>query len=322
MFAPSVSVRAIAHVTRARPSCRSRTLRRRFGAALLLFATLAPVAKAALPEGNGQVQLTAGGEAFDVWTYKPAGYRGGPLLMVFHGLGRNAASHRDAARPLADRFGLLVVAPQFDAARFPAWRYHSAGLVRERFAEGAGEFTLEPEDQWTGKRVLELVDAARQAEGRPDIGYLLLGHSAGGQMLARLAAFTPNAARGILLANPSSFMWPSRDRRFPYGFGGLPERFANDAALHRYLAQPITVLTGTADTGTKDLDTRPGALAQGANRHERALAFYREAERLARARGWEFAWQLYTVPGAGHSARAMYAANPSATAVAQRLQAR
>ncbi|MGH8618769.1 MAG: alpha/beta hydrolase [Burkholderiales bacterium] len=282
----------------------------------------APPAPAALPEGNGQVQLTAGGETFDVWTYKPVGYRGGPLLMTFHGLGRNAEAYRDAARPLADRFGLLVVAPQFDAKRFPGWRYHSAGLVRERFVAGVEELSLEPEEQWTSRHVLGLVDAARQAEGRPGLGYLLLGHSAGGQMLSRIVAFTPTSARGILIANPSSFVWPSRDRRFPYGFGGLPERLADDAALRRYLNQPLTVLTGTADTGAKDLDTRPGAVAQGANRHERAVAFYREAERLARARGWAFAWQLYTVPGVGHSARDLYAAAPTTAAIAERLRPR
>jgi poly(3-hydroxybutyrate) depolymerase len=289
---------------------------------LLCLACCIPASRAAFPEGNGQTQLTAGGETFDVWTYKPAGYRGGPLLMVFHGLGRGAESYRNAARPLADRFGLLVVAPLFDAARFPGWRYHSAGLVRERFAEGVDEFPLEPENQWTSRRVVELVDAARQAEGRPGLGYLLLGHSAGGQMLSRLAAFTPTNARGILLANPSSFVWPSRDRRFPYGFGGLPERLADDAALRRYLNQPISVLTGMADTGSQDLDTRPGAVAQGANRHERALAFYREAERLARARGWAFAWQLYTVPAVGHSAKDMYASTQASAAIAERLRPR
>jgi poly(3-hydroxybutyrate) depolymerase len=291
-------------------------------AALLGAACLAPAAHAALPDGSGQVQITAGGDTFDAWTYKPAGYRGGPLLMVFHGLGRDAAGNRDAVRPLADRFGLLVVAPLFDTARFPGWRYNSAGLVRQRFGGGEDDFTLEPESQWTGKRVLELVEAARQAEGRPNLGYLLLGHSAGGQMLSRVAAFTPTGARGILIANPSSFVWPSLDRRFPYGFGGLPEQMSNDAALRRYLAQPVTVLTGTADTGSKDLDTRPGAMAQGANRHERALAFYREAERLARSRRWDFSWQLYPVPGAGHSAKEMFTASPATRAVAERLQAR
>jgi poly(3-hydroxybutyrate) depolymerase len=299
-----------------------KSLRCRLAAALLGAICLAPAARAALPEGSGQVQLAAGGDTFDVWTYKPAGYRGGPLLMVFHGLGRDAAGSRDAARALADRFGLLVVAPLFDTARFPGWRYNSAGLVRQRFAGGDDDFTLEPEDQWTAKRVLQLVDAARQTEGRPDLAYLLLGHSAGAQMLSRVAAFSPTAARGILIANPSSFVWPSRDRRFPYGVGGLPESMSSDAALRRYLAQPVTVLTGTADTGPKDLDTRPGAMAQGENRHARALAFYREAERLARSRRWEFSWQLYTVPSVAHSAKDMYAARPTATAVAERLRAR
>ncbi len=292
------------------------------GAVLLCAVCFAPASKAALPEGSGQIQITAGGDTFDAWTYKPAGYRGGPLLMVFHGLGREAAGNRDAARQLADRFGLLVVAPLFDTARFPGWRYNSAGLVRQRFGGGEDDFTLEPESQWTGKRVLELVDAARQVEGRPGLAYLLLGHSAGAQMLSRVAAFTPTKARGILIANPSSFVWPTRDRRFPYGLGGLPDSMSNDAALRRYLAQPVTVLTGTADTGSKDLDTRPGAMAQGANRHERALAFYREAERLARSRGWDFSWQFYAVPGVGHSAKDMFAARQTTTAVAERLQAR
>lgn len=288
---------------------------------LLLWAVAALLALCAdllraepIPAGASQRTLSIAGTDINTYTYKPAQYNGGPILLVLHGLGANAPGYRDSAVPLADALGFLVIAPLFDRKRFPTWRYQTGGLVRDQRV--AGDFQVEPESQWTGRMFLEIIDAVRTMEGRPDLAYSLIGHSAGGQTLSRFAAFIPNAARHIIIANPSTYLWPSRDERFPYGYGGLPPKLADDAALQRYLAQPVTVLLGTADIARgSDLNTRPGAERQGENRLARGRNAFRAAQTVAQERGWDFHWRLIEVPDVAHSARRMFGSAQASNAL-------
>ena len=168
-----------------------------------------------------------------------------------------------------------------------------------------------------GRTFLDIIDSVRAAEGRPDLGYSLIGHSAGGQTLSRFAAFVPHAAKHIVIANPSTYLWPSRDERFPYGFGGLPSTLSDDAALRRYLAQPVIILLGTADVERgADLNVREGAERQGYNRLERGRNAFRATQQLALQRGWAFNWKLLEVQDVGHSARRMLGSTQAQAALA------
>lgn len=276
----------------------------RFAAALLLCGSAVLQAQP-YPEGKSRRSVDIAGESIELHAYKPPGYAGGPILLVLHGLGTNAPGYRNYAVPLADRHGFLVIAPLFDRKRFPTWRYQTGGIVRNQRAEG--EFAVEPDTQWMGRTFLAVIDAVRAAETRPDLAYSLIGHSAGGQALSRFAAFTPHAARHIIIANPSTYLWPSLTERFPYGFGGLPAAMSGDTALQHYLAQPVTLLLGTADIERgADLNVREAAERQGYNRLERGHNAFRAAQQLAQQRGWTFNWRLVEVPDVGHSARRMF----------------
>lgn len=274
-------------------------------AALLALLCLATTPGAEpYPAGSSQRSVSINGETIELFAYKPAQYKDGPVLLVLHGLGTNAPGYRNYAIPIADQLGMLVIAPLFDRKRFPTWRYQTGGIVRDQRVEG--EFTVEPEARRMGRTFLDIIDSVRTAEGRPDLGYSLIGHSAGGQTLSRFAAFVPHAARHIVIANPSTYLWPSRDERFPYGFGGLPPALSGDAVLRHYLAQPVTVLLGTADIErSADLNVQEGAERQGYNRLERGRNAFRAAQQLALQRGWAFNWKLVEVPDVGHSARRM-----------------
>lgn len=283
-------------------------------AALLVFSCITAAHAEAIPTGSSQRSVRIGDETIELHTYKPPRYAGGPVLLVLHGLGTNAPGYRDYAIPLADARGFLVVAPLFDRKRFPVWRYQTGGIVHNQRAEGA--FTVEPEVHWTGRLFLAIIDAVRAAEGRSDLAYSLIGHSAGGQTLSRFAAFVPHQARHIIIANPSTWLWPSRAERFPFGFGGLPPALSDDAALRRYLAQPVTMLLGSADIKRGgDLNVTPGAERQGANRLERGKNTFRTAQQLAQDRGWTFNWRLIEVPDVGHSARRMFGSAEALTAL-------
>jgi poly(3-hydroxybutyrate) depolymerase len=285
----------------------TRVPRRTWRFAIACLALVAFAARAEIPTGKSQLTLDVNGTPVEVHTYKPSSFKRQTLVLVLHGVGRNASGYRDYAIPLADRFGVLVVSPLFDTARFPTWRYQWGGIVRPDNNSTSGTHTVEPEHAWTGRMLLALIDAVREREGAPALNYDLLGHSGGAQALSRVAAVMNTGARHIVLANAGTYVWPSRDARFPDGFGGLPGALSTDAALRAYLAQPITLLLGTADVlQDPDLSMRAGAAAQGSNRYERGLNAYRAAEMLAQARGWPFNWKVIRVPGVGHSASRMF----------------
>jgi poly(3-hydroxybutyrate) depolymerase len=259
---------------------------------------LADPVPAPLPAGSGQVEVEVAGLNLDVFSYKPPEYKDGPLIVVFHGMLRNADTYRDHGRALGDRFGALVVAPRFDLQRFPNEAYQEGGL----FKQGK----LQDREHWTWSLVPQVVDAVRRREDRPDMPYYLIGHSAGGQFLSRLAGFVQTGARRIVVGNPGAHLFPTRDLRFPYGFGKLPDELSDEAALKRYLAQPLTVYLGTADTGSENLPQSPTARQQGATRYERGKNCFRIAEELAREKGWRFNWRLVEVQGVGHDGKAMF----------------
>jgi poly(3-hydroxybutyrate) depolymerase len=282
--------------------------------AIPLFVALASHA-APFPAGSAQRTIDVAGTPVEIHSYKPAAYAGGPLLVSLHGLSRNADGYRDYTAPLADRSGMLVIAPRFDRERFPTWRYQTGGMVRGENRVAAGDMPIEPVESWTGPLILKIVEAVRALEGRPELPYYLIGHSAGGQALSRLAAFVPNSARRIVIANPSTHVWPTRTERFPFGFGGLPATLSDDAALRRYLAQPVTLLLGAADVNRdRNLNVTEGAERQGPNRYERGMNLFRAARKVAADAGWEFNWRLVEVPGTGHSARRMYESPQAAAA--------
>lgn len=284
----------------------------RVAVALLATAWFASISAAPFPSGVSQRTLEIDGTALEVHVFKPSDYAGKGLLITLHGLKRNATGYLEYARALAERHGLLLVAPRFDRERFPTWRYQTGGIARR--VAPSESLQLEAEALWTVTLLRHLVERIRREEGAPHLPYSLVGHSAGGQFLSRFAAFVPNEARRIVIANPSTYVWPTREVRFPFGFGGLPERLADDEALRRYLAQPVTIFLGSADVHRDaHLNVSDEAMRQGANRRERGRRVFEAAQALAQEKGWTFAWRLVEAPDVGHSARAMYA-SPAADA--------
>jgi poly(3-hydroxybutyrate) depolymerase len=272
-------------------------------------ASAAPRSATALPVGSSDYEFANGAEPIRVFAYKPATYRDGPLIVVFHGVARNAEDYRNFAINLAERSRALVVTPLFDRARFPMERYQRGGITREGKPQ--------PPEAWTFSVLPRLVADVLAKEEKPDLPFYYLGHSAGGQFLARLAAFRPEGPVRIIAANPGSHLFPTRDADFGYGFGALPTEWSDDASLRRYLAAPLTFYLGTADTdpNAKSLDRSAAALRQGASRYERGHACFAFARALAAERGWSFSWRLVEAAGVGHDAAMMFAAPEAMEAV-------
>ncbi len=276
---------------------------------VLALARVVAVASEPLRVGADRMECPNGGEPIEVFTYKPEAYKDGPLLVVCHGVQRNAEDYRNFAITLAERFGVLVVAPRFDKERYPLERYQRGGLV-----DKAGQ--VQPAEAWTYAVIPKLVAQVRALEGKPQLPYYLIGHSAGGQFLVRLAAFFPGEAVRIVAANPGSHLFPTRDQEFGYGFGGLPETLSSDDVLRGYLAARLTLYLGTGDiTPEHSFDQSTAGMRQGANRLERGRACFAAAQALAKARGWIFNWRKVETPGIAHEAALMFAAKAAGEAL-------
>lgn len=262
-------------------------------AACLMLAT-----EGGIPSGCDCLSVDSDAARIQVFTYKPATFDRGPMLVVCHGMLRNADEYRDDARALGDRLGALVVAPMFPEEDYPYERYQAGGLLND------GQ--LAPRSTWTWQLVLRVVEEIRRREERPEMPYFLFGHSGGGQFLIRMAGFVATDAERIVVSNAGAQLFPSRELPYPYGFGGLPDEVSDDAALQRYLAQPITLYLADDDRERDEyLDLTDCAELQGANRRERGRNVYQAAKRLAKQKGWKFNWRLVTVPGVAHDHQKM-----------------
>ena len=272
---------------------------------LLLLQPSASGAKT--PEYDQQVWNAAGME-MRVYSYRPASCKSHDILFVFHGLKRNAKGLRDRAVKVAQKVCLTVFAPLFDKDRFPNWRYHRAGVIHDK--------RIQPKSRWTEPILRALLSQAKREIGRDDARLYLFGHSAGGQFLSRISAFSlPFDADRIVVANPSVHVVPTVSEAVPYGFGGLFEGEEAEVRIRQYLALPISIYLGQEDTKKKYLVLNDSANRQGINRLDRGRNIFSRARQLARERNWTFNWRLVEAPGVGHSSKGMLKAPELITAL-------
>ncbi len=267
----------------------------------ILLLCLALQSPTQIPSGDGQTEIAVGADRLpiDVFTYKPERYRDGPLVIVCHGVLRNAEEYRDHAKKLGDRLSALIIVPRFDAERFPLEGYQQGGVRKQG--------KVYPREQWTFSYIPEIAAEIRRREQRPQMPYYMFGHSAGGQFVERLAGFVDSGAVGLVSANPGTHLVPTREQPFPFGFGGLPDELSDDQALERYLAQPLTLYLGTADTEIDEhLDRSPEGQAQGECRLARGRYTFEFARKLAADRGWKFRWRLVEAPDVPHDHELMF----------------
>lgn len=254
--------------------------------------------RAQIPHGSADQIAVLPGLSLKVATYRPDKCSDRLLILVFHGTDRNAGTYRDSVRRLARQTCAIVVAPEFDLQHFPKDDYQYGGVnVGGRLVEpGARSIDfVAPLVKWTEK--------AAGLSGRP---YLLMGHSAGGQYLSRVAAYATTSPVRFVIANPSTWVMPTTDIAIPFGFGGIRPPQSPEQALRSYLAQPIIAALGKNDTGDEGLENSVDGKLQGPYRYARGIKAFTSAKAAAEAHGWPFNWTLVEVEGVGHNAVKMF----------------
>jgi hypothetical protein len=268
-------------------------------------------------------------------THNPAVRR---AIIVVHGQGRNGPGYfqsmLDAAQSAGVQSETLIIAPHF--------------LIEEDVqAHGlANDVPFWTEDGWKqGDDSLSTAAHPRAARESSfdftfailrDIGnrtvfpnitrVVLVGHSAGGQLVQRFAAAAGPAARiaRYVVANPSSYLYMDGKRiglvsapplcgnynSYKYGLENLNRYMLNrgvNALRTQYSQAHVVYLLGADDRDPKDddLDKSCPAAVQGAHRLERGNRFY---EWLGQHYGGEIygRHRKVIVPGVGHSAGGMF----------------
>jgi len=285
---------------------------------LLAWATAA-AAQPAL--GDQRLDLPGGA----VPVFATAEWDGGAVrraVVVVHGLGRNAAGYFAALQRARAAAGVpaLLIAPHFLATS------DGGGNTLLRWRSGDWMAGL-PARSPSPLSAFDVLDAllARLSDrtrfpGLTDI--VLVGHSAGAQLVQRYAAVGHGAGAPphlrTVVANPSSYLWFGPDRpasvaacpdfdRWKYGLaGGLPPYVTDDPATleARYVSRDMVYLLGAKDTdpNQRDLDRSCGGLAEGPNRLARGHAFL--AMLLAR-HGTLPTQVMHEVPGVAHQGARM-----------------
>lgn len=242
--------------------------------------------------GAGRIEFQRSGKTVPVWYYLPeATTTETPILIVMHGVNRDADRYRDEWTPHAQKQHFIVIAPEFTVREFPGNDNYSLGSMKDGKGSDTSSFSfIEP-----------IFDLAKSSTGNRSERYFLFGHSAGAQFVHRYLYFVPEArVAKAVSANAGWWTLPDREVDFPYGLRGSS---IDDAKLKSMLQRNLFVLLGTADIDPDDKNLRrtPEAMAQGPHRFARGHTFFDAGKRQAEALGVSLGWKLETAPGVAHS---------------------
>jgi len=233
-----------------------------------------------------------------VFYHRPAGWlASGRIVMVMHGVARNASTYRDDWISQADQHGFLLICPEFSRSKFPREAWYNLGGLRRTADRELRSFAV-PDRVFADARKRFGATAAR---------YSIYGHSAGSQFVHRMMLIAPSAlVDRTIAANAGYYTLPVFDTRYPYGLEGTE---VSDAQIADFLRLPLVVLLGEADTNPDHPELLRNAEAdkQGIQRFARGMNFFDVGKREADRRGVTLGWRVATVPGAGHSNRRMAA---------------
>ena len=256
-------------------------------------------------------------------------------LIVVHGNTRDPDAYFDTGVMAVAAGGVagtvVLIAPHFQtgdddpAPDEPFWS--SAGWKRGHLSSSDGP-SPRVSSYAALDRVLQLLLDASRFPALEQI--VVVGHSAGGQVVHRFAATSRGeaAARGAIrfryvVTNPSTYLYLGPEREGPEGTFTVPVAGCGDYDRWHYglgdrnsyaravdadsiraqlIRRDVRILLGDADTLSASLDQSCGANLQGTNRYVRG----RTLVRFMSAFHQGHAHTEMIVPGAGHSSRSMW----------------
>lgn len=266
-------------------------------------------------------------------------------LVMIHGAGRDADNYFRTALAAAFLANALedaiVIAPRIASNNGSGCKdVLATGEVNWNCSSWRSGGVATNESELTS---YDLVDGILRKLARKEIfpnlkAIVLVGHSAGGQYVARyVMASQVHDKLGVpvtyIVSNPSSYAYPDSSRpvpgaeewrpvsdsgncanydRWPYGFQnrqGYTAKLTDDQLRKNLAARPVTYLLGGLDTlPLAGFDSSCSAMAQGANRYERGQSYAKYVNQKYKAQH-----KVAPIPLCGHNARCMFTAESALT---------
>ncbi len=247
------------------------------------------------------------GPALKVFTFEPENLAlDAPVVIVMHGVQRNAADYRDNWIELATEHGLRIIAPEFSQKAFPGSKNYNLGGVN---LSGPRAYdAIEP-----------LFQHLKSNRGVTADTYILFGHSAGAQFVHRYVCMAQSPHLQLAIAaNAGWYTMPLLDQSWPYGLAGAGD---TRCTPEEWYQKPLLIMLGDQDNDpdAPSLRQTQEAKAQGPHRLARGLRFLRTAHLDAKRLDVELAWRFKVVEGVGHDNRGM--AQAAAALLAEPLKA-
>jgi hypothetical protein len=222
-----------------------------------------------------------------------------PLLIVFHGNGRDALESRDAMKTLSENNDFIVLVPEFSSEFFPGSDQYHLGNVFED-GDNPSAANLNDEEEWTFSLIEPIFEDFKTRSDLAVSNYDVFGHSAGGQVAHRFFFLKPDAkVNRVISAASGWYTVPDYNVDFPYGLGETP---VSESVLKELFERKLTIMIGDNDTDPNSFGLRhtEEADVQGVQRFERANYFYNTSQQLALDYGVSYRWQFKSIANAGH----------------------
>jgi pimeloyl-ACP methyl ester carboxylesterase len=243
---------------------------------------------APLPRGKVARRGLADDPDFQFFVYVPTRLAEQPRMFVtVHGISRNAREHAKRYAPLAEEYGVVLVAPAFPATRFPDYQRLGRANQGDR-----ADLVLH--------RVIG--EVARVTGVRGDKVYLF-GYSGGGQFVHRYAMAYPERVAGYVVGAAGWYTFPDPKFRYPRGIKPTPDLPGISFEPARFLIVPGAVVVGERDVhpGTALRKTESVEKQQGATRFERGERWVASMNEQAQARGLPAHFMFHELPRSPHS---------------------
>lgn len=284
--------------------------------------------KIKIEEGSGAFLIEGGHGKKDkeitVYYHKPKNFHSGSkILIVVPGAGRNGDSYRDAWIDESEKYGVLILSPMYPEADYDYGAYHMGNLIYNlnlktsaKYDENSNNVFLDEEkfsfeinsnrEEWIYNDFDRIFDLATKALNSKQTAYDIFGHSAGGQILHRLAIFHPNSkVNRILASNSGSYTLPDFNRDLPFGLKNTP---LSKEDIKTSFQTNLVLFIGELDNENEQgglLLRSPSVDNQGLHRLARGKFFFEQAKETANELESEFNWQMVIIPNVGHNQRLM-----------------
>lgn len=241
-----------------------------------------------LPSGRSIFRSHPGTPAREYFTYLPHNANAAsPVVVLVHGIARNAAEHILRFQTQADRVGAILVAPLF---------------IKEAYGQYQQVI-----DQRTGARadeaLFDILDAVAAATGASVERFYLFGFSGGAQFAHRFMMLHPERTAAIAIAAAGWYTFPNAELPYPYGIGScpIPSRPFDPG---RFVSVPRHVLVGEQDLSRDESfrTSRKLDRVQGTTRRARAQSWFEAMNQATRSICGEAGRSKMTLlTGIGHS---------------------